>query len=142
MVRIARRIDTPVATAAPHVGFFWFVKEEGAWHLIADAIPAAGAEPYGDCLTHPGGHYDLWTNLAAKGAAWLKANGYPIIIALSEYEDHPRGRVVFDTASAAFVVYFDPRLSGPLFRSCLKVAFGLAKQRLVYRRDPHYQPLP
>lgn len=140
MVSVASRMDRALAVAMPHVGFFWFVKEASSWNLVADLIPLAEAEPYGDCRTHHGGHYHLWTELAGKGQSWLKANGFPTLIASSEYEAHPRGRVVYDTASEGFVVYLDPRISAPRFRACLKVAFGLTGQRQAFRRDAHYRP--
>ncbi len=140
MVLSVTEIENPKADTEPHVGFFWFVPETGVWHLVADRIPLAEAEPYGDCRTHPGGHYDLWTELAGKGQSWLKANGFPTLIASSEYEAHPRGRVVYDTVSKGFVIYLDPRISAPRFRACLVAAFGLTGRRLAFRRDAHYQP--
>lgn len=140
MVSTASKMNGVPAVAAPHVGFFWFVREAGFWHLVADRMPVAEAEPYGDCRTHPGGHYELWTMLAGKGHSWLKANGFPTLITSSEYEAHPRGRVVYDTVSEGFVIYLDPRIYGPQFRACLKAAFGLGGQKLTFRRDAHYQP--
>ncbi len=88
-------------------------------------------------VDHPRGHYELWTELAGKGKSWLKTQGFPTLIASSEYEAHPRGRVVYDTASKGFVVYLDPRISAPQFRTCLKVAFGLGGQKIIVRRDAH-----
>lgn len=140
MVSVVGELGSIIVAAVPHVGFFWFIREAGSWHLVADRIPLAEAEPYGDCRTHPGGHYELWTMLANKGHSWLKANGFPTLIASSEYEAHPRGRVVYDTVLEGFVIYLDPRISAPRFRSCLKVAFGLGGQEIIIRRDAHYRP--
>src|SRR5690606_22031289 len=44
------------------VGIFWGIPEsDGSWTILADATSLTEAEPYGDFLTHPRGHYDVWT---------------------------------------------------------------------------------
>ena len=66
------------APTAPAVGILWRVAD----CLVLDRSVLAEAEPYGDCLTHPGGHYERWeawqtttvtTGLRASGitAPWL-----------------------------------------------------------------------
>jgi hypothetical protein len=39
----------------------------------SESLELAEAEPYGDALTHPGGHYDFWEAMKARGPAWLRA---------------------------------------------------------------------
>jgi hypothetical protein len=46
-------------------------------------------EPYGDCLTHAGGHYERWENWRALGAEGLRAIGFPDRIASTEYDEEP-----------------------------------------------------
>ena len=41
-----------------------------SWTLLIDATPLAEAEPCGDFLTHPRGHYEVWSSMA-------KATPYP-----------------------------------------------------------------
>lgn len=53
----------------PQLGIFWHIVTAATGPtLLADAVPTAEAEPYGDFLTH-GGHYEFWTKLAEMGPA-------------------------------------------------------------------------
>jgi hypothetical protein len=65
------------------VGIFWLVDDR----LIIDASSLSEAEPYGDCLTHRNSHIDFWTGQQRLGAVPRDV----------EYEEHPRGRVVYNT---------------------------------------------
>lgn len=122
------------------VGFFWFLPlGDGNWHLLARTLVLAEAEAYGDCLTHPGGHYDHWEELSARGTAWLQANGIPALVAHHQYEDFPRGRVVFDRARDRFTLYADRRLRVPPFPARVMAHFGLDPARTEMRGDPHYR---
>src|SRR5271167_2013865 len=89
----AARAPTP-----PAVGIFWRVKDA----LVVDRSTLDEAEPYGDCLTHPVGHYDRWEEWQTFDAAHLEALGYPGVIASSEYDDWPRGRVVYERSVRYF----------------------------------------
>ena len=72
------------------VGIFWFVGDE----LIAVVCDLTNAVPYGDCLTYDGGHAEHWEAWQKAGASSLRSSGLPERIATSEYEEHPRGRIV------------------------------------------------
>jgi hypothetical protein len=77
----------------PQVGIFWFVQPtEGEARLLAAGCPLDQAEPYGDCLTYGPGHYETWDH-------WRRDRTInPALRALVrsyEYEDWPRGRIVF-----------------------------------------------
>jgi hypothetical protein len=57
---------------AGSVGIFWGIPDSNrSWTLLIDATPFAEAEPYGDFLTHPRGHYDVWNNWQELNAAAL-----------------------------------------------------------------------
>jgi hypothetical protein len=77
----------------PHVGVFWLV---GGKPLI-DSTPLSKAEAYGDHLIHPCGHLDAWTLFQGNGIA-------PIDM---EYEEAPRGRVMYDTKIRRFILLAD-----------------------------------
>jgi hypothetical protein len=83
------------ATSRPEqsVGIFWVV----GTRLILDSSPLSEAEPYGDNLTHSKSHIDCWTELQRVGVASLDV----------EYEEPPRGRVVFNMRTHRFTVYAD-----------------------------------
>src|ERR1035437_10557045 len=75
------------------VGIFWLIGDR----LILDTSPLSDAEAYGDCLTHRNSHIDFWTAQQRFGAV-------PSDI---EYEEPPRGRVVFNTKTLRFALYAD-----------------------------------
>ena len=52
-------MPSPAQDLSQHVGIFWEVPHGGATILVTDSVPLAEAEVYGDCLTHPRGHYEV-----------------------------------------------------------------------------------
>ncbi len=124
----------------PSVGIVWGIRDgAGPLLLVTDRTPLAEAEPYGDCLTHPGGHHEVWEGWRRLGPAGLARRGLPAAIAWHEYEHFPRGRVVLDTGTGRFTLYADRRLQAPgTLRRVLR-AFGLDPARCAVRCDPHYR---
>ncbi|MGI8839538.1 MAG: hypothetical protein ACR2F8_01935 [Caulobacteraceae bacterium] len=131
--------DTRPHSAAPHVGIFWSVPvAAGASRLLIDTEPLARAETYGDFLTHPRGHHEVWTAWRRLGTGWLKARGWPFAILTHEYEDFPRGRVVFHVSTSAFWIYADRRLQREDDIARIKTALGLTDQTCLVKSDSHY----
>jgi hypothetical protein len=98
-------MTTIAQRATPHVGIFWLVQpSNGETRLLAAGCPLDQAEPYGNCLTYGPGHYETW-------AQWRRDRTVdPALRALVrsyEYEDWPRGRIVFDQSRDVFVLYAD-----------------------------------
>jgi hypothetical protein len=115
------------------VGIFWLVNEQ--W--VAAGYPLAEAVPYGDVLTYDGGHAEHWDRWQEAGARWLTEHGLPLAILTSEYDAHPRGRVV--KMPDRFLIYADRRL---LKRECVgKVValFGLTDNQIASSTDGHYR---
>jgi hypothetical protein len=77
----------------PHVGIFWLLNGK----LLIDSVPLGEAEPYGDHLTHPRSHIDVWEQ-------WRLGGKVP---AESEYEEFPRGRVMYNTKTQRFTLLAD-----------------------------------
>ena len=67
-------------TEEPQVGIFWVLNRR----LLTDATPVSQGEPYGECLTHPRGHLDVWTGCRPTS----------LVPEEMEYEEPRRGRVV------------------------------------------------
>lgn len=97
------------STSQSSVGIFWGIPDGSAPNrvLVINATPLSRAEPYGAALTHPRGHYDVWEAWQGLGVAGHKRRGLPAAIVWSEYEQHPRGRIVYDTATRVFTIYAD-----------------------------------
>jgi hypothetical protein len=53
--------ETKASKDAPCVGIYWGVPNQpGEISIVIDVSVLAEAEPYGDFLSHPRGHYDVW----------------------------------------------------------------------------------
>jgi hypothetical protein len=108
---------------APHVGIFWLVQTpEAEPRLLATGCPLDQAEPYGDCLTYGPGHCETW-------AQWPRDRTVdPALRALvrsHEYEDWPRGRIVFDRSRDLFILYADRELLAPAMSARIATQFHL-----------------
>ena len=124
---------------AAHVGIFWFVPEAaGTSVLLCDLTPLESASHYGDMLTHDGGHATHWDHLADLGTAGLRALGKPTAPAESEYDDWPRGRVVFDSRRHLFVIYADSHIQADPYIIVVRQTFGLLSSATVTASDDHY----
>ncbi|MCJ2015957.1 hypothetical protein MKK84_00690 [Methylobacterium sp. E-065] len=128
-----------VSTLLPSVGIFWSVPKGDRNVLVTDRTVLAEAEVYGDCLTHPRGHHEVWEAWRRLGATALRRCGLPPAIAGHEYEAFPRGRVVYMRGPALFTVYADRRLQRPETIAELVQLFGLAGERRAIRSDAHYR---
>ena len=117
----------------PAVGIFWLI----AGTLAIDATALAEAETYGECLTHAAGHHERWEAWRALDGAARRRSGLPAVLFASEYDEWPRGRVVFEVEPARFVVYADRRLWRPETLEAIRSAFALGTEA-VLRADAHY----
>lgn len=123
----------------PHVGIFWKVPHEGAFVLVTDSVPLTEAEVYGDCLTHPRGHYEVWGTWQQLGSRELKRRGLPIAILQHEYEHFPRGRVVCDLNGARFTIYADAELQSADFITRVVQALHISTGGYDVHSDSHYR---
>jgi hypothetical protein len=111
----------------PRVGIFWLL---GDGSLLVDSTPLAEAEPYGECLTHPRSHIDQWAEFQRNA----------IVPRDIEYEEMPRGRVVYDARQKRFTIYGDRCI---LRRKAtvrkVMLAMSLAESQTETSSDPHYR---
>lgn len=129
------------------VGLFWVVEYLGAPKPIILAKPAVDAADYAGMLTIDEGHAEYWSELAQRGAAGLRTAQIPPAPIWSEYDEWPRGRVMFDLAQARYVVRADRKLHRPALLGLIVMAFGLGEQDYRVLPDEHYRsvrdvPLP
>jgi hypothetical protein len=121
----------------PHVGIFWLVQSPGdEVRLLTAGCPLDQAEPYGDCLTFSPGHYETWAHWRRDRSAEPALRA---IVRSYEYEDWPRGRIVFDRARDLFVLYADRKLLTTAMIARLKTQFHLPAERTEVQSDLHYQ---
>ncbi len=119
------------------VGPYWFARDSSETILlIAHRCALADAEEYGDCLTCPHGHYDLWEGWRAGPAP----EGLTTIVRDAEYEDWPRGRVVFDFVQHRFIVHGDRQIFEHKLEIRIMEHFGIpADANVEFSKDGHYQ---
>jgi hypothetical protein len=126
----------------PYVGIFWGIHDSArGMVLLADKTPIDKGEQYGECITHPNGHYEFWEGLSQLGAPALSSRGLPTAPAWHEYEEFPRGRVVYWPKDKSFVIYADKRLQTTAFINQLVAEFSIPKGSYAVRSDPHYRSL-
>jgi hypothetical protein len=77
----------------PKVGIVWLLDGQ----LVIDSTPLSEAENYGEFKVHPGNHYAVWSRLQRVG----------IVPAEMEYEQAPRGRVMYSTRTRGFTFLAD-----------------------------------
>jgi hypothetical protein len=77
----------------PRVGIFWLI----GTRLIIDATALSEAGTYGDFRIYEGDHVTHWAEMERRGEV---PRG-------SAYEEHPRGRVNFNTRTQKFTLYAD-----------------------------------
>ena len=119
----------------PHVGIFWQVWNRTYPALITDSVPMDEAEAYGDFQTH-GAHAEYWETIAAMTPKAFKRACLPGVILTTEYDQWPRGRVVFNRETGRFTLYADPKLQAP---ATIAAHFSLPADRFDVRSDTHYR---
>ncbi len=118
--------NTVWAAEMPSVGIFFGAMLKGMPVILLDATQLAEAEDYDLCKAHPRGHLAAWE--ASRAALSLQ----------DEYDDYPRGRIVFDVRRQLFIVYLDRSLDVPEFRRAVTHYFALPDEGVVFRHDAHY----
>ncbi|WP_159014578.1 hypothetical protein [Acidisoma sp. S159] len=123
------------------VGPFWVVEEGGKSVIVALTVPLERAETYGDMLTMETGHLQHWSRLARRGAAALRTAGEPTAPVWSEYEEWPRGRVIFDCVARHFVIRADRQLHHPAFVRLITDHFCIEAAKATVLADDHYRSI-
>jgi hypothetical protein len=130
-------VNETAQRGTPHLGIFWVVQtKDRAARLLTSGCPMDRAEPYGDCLTYGPGHYEIW-------AQWRRDRkvdpALRAIVRSYEYEDWPRGRIVFDRSRDLFILYADRKLMTPATIARIETQFHVPEERTEIESDFHYQ---
>ena len=121
------------------VGPFWVVEVDQRAAIIALAVVLEQADTYGDMLTVDTGHLEHWSRLGRLGARALREAGIPTSSVWSEYDEWPRGRVLFDLAAGRFVVRADKQLHRPVFLRLIADRFQIPIDASTILCDDHYR---
>ena len=81
------------SAGAPNVGIFW----QYGKRLIVAGTPLAKAEAYGEHMIFSSSHLNYWAELQRAGTVSRE----------TEYEEYPRGRVIYNTKAHKFTLMAD-----------------------------------
>lgn len=113
------------ASQCPMLGIFWLLDDK----IISDSVPLSKSETYGDHLTHPRGHVDVWEQ-------WQRERRVPVDM---PYEEPPRGRVTFNRKTGSFLLLADRCILGSKTAVAeIKRIFCLPT-KVSLDTDPHYR---
>jgi hypothetical protein len=107
---------------AAKVGIFWVYQGE----IIAVPVEREAGEDDGLFINGPQGHAEAWEALRRRDPH----------LRYLEYEQVPRGRVLFDKRQRRYLVYLDRVLLKARVKAQVRAAFGLP--RAVFCTDEHY----
>jgi hypothetical protein len=110
------------------VGIFWFDRGQ----LIIDAVPLADGVDDGVFVNGPYDHDPYWP-IVQRTHANLRA---------LEYDQVPRGRVLFNKTESRFYGYLDKVLDTPMMKRIIMACFHLPRKHTVFQTDLHYTTEP
>jgi len=113
--------------AIPELGIFWL---DDSGEMFAESVSLRDAEDYGDFKIFGGNHYDLWSKAVRANPKWRDL----------EYEDIPRGRVVYkkDPKKPMFIVYLPKRIGK--YKNNIIGRFNLPSGHVRFdMSDEHYR---
>ncbi len=125
-------LTTHAKANTPFVGIFWMDLQKSK--VYSEKTLLGDAEDYGNFKVHRKSHYDAWGNTVLLNPKWKGM----------EYEDIPRGRVVFkrNLKKSRFLVYLCPsskkssRIKAEIIRE-----FKLPKGFFAFRYDDEHYDL-
>lgn len=114
------------------VGIFWFF--QGI--LFASSFPHTLGEAYGDFVNGLDDHVTFWPRLQKSFRQVLPA------LAEFEYDQVPRGRVVYRKADDTFLLYGSERFArDEIQQRRVMKDFQLVGKRIIVKPDEHYGPV-
>ena len=115
------------------------VEDRGRAPLITHSVPLPEAAAYGEMLTIEIGPADHWAALARLGGRNLWSAGIPSAPLWSEYDEWPRGRVLFDRTAGRFVIRADRQLHRPDRVARIARHSGFDPDSAAILPDEHYR---
>ena len=115
-------------TVTGDVGIFWIDRGQ----LIIAAVPLADRVDDGVFVNGPADHDPYWP-IVQRTHANLRG---------LEYDQVPRGRVLFNKTESRFYGYLDKVLDTPMMKRMFMARFHLARKHTVFQTDLHYTTDP
>lgn len=110
----------------PSVGIFWILSDLSVCHFSEDLMAQSNGRQFHDSEL---AHVRLWQKVVEAHKECLGL----------EYEEVPRGRILFSYKPRVFLAYVcDDFIKNEVVRKNLKEAFGLDGQKIKWVTDEHY----
>ena len=108
------------------IGVFWIVKGR----IDGFKEPVENGEDYGDTIQPSYDHYSFWSEFITR---------YPAL-KIKEYDEIPRGRVVYDKKKKHFIILSSKEvLNNREFIENICLFYDLDKNNLELKWDEHYE---
>lgn len=109
------------------IGIFWFYKNTVLG--IAEDI-SQGCKGYNGLIDSNFDHVNVWETLEIKIQ-------FPELKSM-EYEQIPRGRLLYSTKQNKHIIYMDKTLFEPNVKQKIAEFFDFNSKLSVWKKDPHY----
>ena len=108
------------------IGVFWIVNSK----VDGFKEPVENGEDYGDTIQPSFDHYTFWSKFITR---------YPIL-KLKEYDEVPRGRVVYDKKKKRFMILSSEEvLKNKKLVESICLFYDLDKSNIETKQDEHYE---
>lgn len=121
-----------MSNPVPSLGIFWCYQQKIIGEKVA--MTSCGTDSLG-IMDSPLQHLHSWEE---KQIYWSQ---FPELWD-TEYQQLPRGRVVFNVRKQLFIVYADKSLLRPSMQNPIRKFFALPAVSCNWRIDPHYRQFP
>lgn len=120
-------MDTAILTT-PKIGIFWVYQHR----VLGQAIElSAGEEGVPGLLDSPATHVCRWESIRNQSEPFPE-------LCDEEYDQVPRGRVLWNKHEERAIVYMDNKLFNPEDMLLITTFFSLGKVTIKWQRDAHY----
>jgi len=124
-------IKEEIVRGVGQVGIFWILDghiPQTGDDIIRESVPYTHGEEYGDFINGWSAHVDFWALVQR------------IFTTNLEYDEVPRGRVVYSKRDDTFLVYGSKAfVADKAQRGRILEMFNLPEEKTVFRSDEHYE---
>jgi len=108
------------------IGIFWIYKQE----IYLKSISMDTVKAINNFIDSDFSHYQVWDEISSQNKDFY----------LYEYEDIPRGRVVYDIEKLRYIVYSnDDIINSSKAKKLIIEAFNLNASNVIFQYDMHYK---
>ena len=108
------------------IGIFWIYKSQ----IYSKSIKTNSIKSINGFIDSDFSHYQVWDEISSQNKDFY----------LYEYEDIPRGRVIYDVENTQYIVYANSDIINSAESKALIInAFNLKADSVLFQYDEHYK---